>query len=538
MEWQCFRSRAGLIMSAPLDALAVGELTRNMAWAEHPEELVVSLLKVLVRAGGLSQALCYALGDTGGHLQPLAGFPKDASAFPAQAMEELENPLVYGVVGGQAYLVERLERLVHVGESFDRLREVVSAEDGVLVVPLRDMKRSVFAVLALVGKAECLLETRHAPLWQIILQLHERLLARLYQRLGSEAQVRNAKAEQERASVRARDRAARLLAAEFVGVSPAVRQLRSEMLGMLDSTLAILITGETGAGKDHAAWLIHQASSRGGKFVPVNCAAIPKDLIEAELFGSERGAFTGAHQSRKGLVADADGGTLFLDEIGDMPPDLQGRLLRLLNEKKYRPVGSNEERQSDFRLICATHRSLPARIAEGLFREDLYFRIRQMTLHVPALRDRPEDIPVLAEHTLRQFNRERQANIPGFSAQALKLLESHQFPGNVRELRSLVLVAAELTGGGTAIKSSAIRGIQSDPYPAGQDVRSMSAMEEFWRTKDLPGALASLECRLIGERLRQLNGSRMLAAQSLGIPKRTLARKCQQWNLDREDTSS
>ncbi|HFT8625440.1 TPA: sigma-54 interaction domain-containing protein [Pseudomonas aeruginosa] len=524
-------------MTAPLDALVVAGLAREMVWAAHPAELVSPLLTALVRCGGLSQALCYALSDTGTQLLPLAGFPRDDSKFPAQDMDELDNPLVYGLVGGEPCMVERIGQLVGLGASFDRLSGQVPASDGLLVVPLRDMKRSVFAVLTLVGDAEQLQHIRHAPLWQALLQMHERLLARVFERLGSEAHVRSARTAQEKAGVRARERAARLLAAEFVGVSPAVRQLRQDMLGMLDSTLAVLITGETGAGKDHAAWLIHQASSRGGKFVPVNCAAIPQDLIEAELFGNERGAFTGAHHARKGLVAEADGGTLFLDEIGDMPLELQGRLLRVLNEKKYRPVGSNLERHSDFRLMCATHQPLQKRIAEGRFREDLYFRIRQLTLHVPPLRERPEDIAVLAEHTLRQFNRERQACIPGFSAGALKLLESHRFPGNVRELRSLVLVAAELSANGKAIESDALRGVELEPRPVGRRSRSASVIDDFWHTQDLPSALANLECRLIDDRLRQTNGSRTLAAQSLGIPKRTLARKCLRWNLDKEDSS-
>ncbi|MDF5828752.1 sigma 54-interacting transcriptional regulator [Pseudomonas aeruginosa] len=201
-------------------------------------------------------------------------------------------------------------------------------------------------------------------------------------------------------------------------------------------------------------------------------------MIEAELFGNERGAFTGAHHARKGLVAEADGGTLFLDEIGDMPLDLQGRLLRVLNEKKYRPVGSNLERHSDFRLMCATHQPLQQRIAEGRFREDLYFRIRQLTLHVPPLRG-VRGHRRACRATLRQFNRERQACIPGFSAGALKLLESHRFPGNVRELRSLVLVAAELSANGKAIESDALRGVELEPRPVGRRSRSASVIDDF-----------------------------------------------------------
>ncbi|MBP0714313.1 sigma-54 dependent transcriptional regulator [Burkholderia sola] len=521
-----------------LDPLAVAGLARDLTWATTPAELAMPLLKTIVESCGLSQGVCYCLNSTGDQLQPLASFPKIASGFPDQAMSELDNPLVYGLVGCQPCTVERIDALVNVGTTFESLREHLPMQQGALVLPLRDTNRRAFAVLALFGEAGTLRELRHAPLWQTLMQIHEHLFARLNKHLGDEIQARHARADQAHANARSRERAARLLATEFVGTSAAARQLRDDMLGMLDSALAILITGETGAGKDHAAWLIHQASSRGGRFVPVNCAAIPKELIEAELFGSERGAFTGASQARKGLVAEADGGTLFLDEIGDMPLELQGRLLRVLNEKKYRPVGANQERRSDFRLICATHQPLPQRIAEGRFREDLYFRIRQQTLHVPALRERPEDIAVLAEHTLLQYNRECQVHIPGFSASALSLLQAHSFPGNVRELRSLVLVAAERTKAGQSITPEALRGLQPDRKRNEMAAELQHPLHDLWHTEDLPEALAAFESRLIDERLRLANGSRTLAARSLGIPKRTLARKCLKWNLDREDSTT
>jgi sigma-54-specific transcriptional regulator len=235
-------------------------------------------------------------------------------------------------------------------------------------------------------------------------------------------------------------------------------------------------------------------------------------------------------------LEEADG-TLFLDEIGDMPLELQGRLLRVLNEKKYRPAGANQERHSDFRLICATHQPRPLRIAEGRFRKDRCFRIRQLILHVPALRERPEDIAVLAEHTLLQYNRECQVHIPGFSARALRLLEAHSFPGNVRELRSLVMVAAESTQASQAISPDAIRGLQPIPMRAGIPTESASPRADLWLTNDLPEALVAFESRLIEARLQQANGSRSAAAQSLGIPKRTLARKYLKWNPDKEDST-
>jgi sigma-54-specific transcriptional regulator len=281
--------------------------------------------------------------------------------------------------------------------------------------------------------------------------------------------------------------------------------------------------------------LIHQSSTRGGPFVPVNCAAIPKELIEAELFGTTRGAFTGATQARSGLVAEAHGGTLFLDEIGDMPLALQGTLLRVLNEKKYRPVGATKERESDFRLICATHQPLPQRIREQQFREDLYYRIRQQSLHLPPLRERAEDIPAIAAHVLLQHSRAHHVRVAGFTDTALTWLRSQTFPGNVRELRNLVLAAAEHTGQGKAIDVATMQALMapSDLPPA----RDTPPLQALLSMTDLTEAVDSFERLMIGDRLRQLNGSRSQTAQSLGIPKRTLAYKCRKWNLDRETDS-
>ncbi|MDN7875163.1 sigma-54 interaction domain-containing protein [Burkholderia aenigmatica] len=521
-----------------LDSIDVARIARDMTWAAHPEGLATVILQAAVDSGLLRLGMCYRLDQTSDCLRPLTCVPGNASALPELDMDELDNPLVYGLVSGHPCEVEHITGMVGVGSSFERLRERFMPGDGAWILPLRDTNQHAFAVLALLGAPSALHALRQSALWQALLQIHERLFSGLQQNLGDAARARSADAVRAQVHTRTRERAARLLAAEFVGVSPAVRELRSDMLSMTDSNLAILVTGETGAGKDHAAWLIHQAGSRQGKFVPVNCAAIPKDLIEAELFGNERGAFTGASQARTGLVAEADGGTLFLDEIGDMPLELQGRLLRVLNEKKYRPVGATQERHSDFRLICATHQPLLQRIAEGSFREDLYFRIRQQCLHVPALRERPEDIPVLAEHMLLQYNRERQTHIPGISAEALLMLQMHPLPGNVRELRNLVLVAAERTERGKAIEPQALRELRP-PAPRTRSLPAMSTMplHDLWETNDLPGALAAFECHLISERLRQANGSRALAAQSLGIPKRTLARRCQRWNIFQEDSA-
>ncbi len=517
-----------------MKGLQVALLARDMGMAARPDVLAAAFMVAVQSTHGLLRGICYRLNGAADTLTPLADTGHLMQDLPDVAIDEVDNPLVYSLLSGQPCLIDKLATLAGVGNGFERLRTCLPLAEGALVLPLRDAQHRAFGAVMFAGPADHLRLVQIDPCWQALTQLHERLQTRLCS--DSTATHNASQAEHGLQTERARKRAARLLAAEFVGISAATRRVRDEMLRMTDSSLTILITGETGAGKDHAAWLIHQASPRHGKFVPVNCAAVPKDLIEAELFGTERGAYTGATHARSGLVAEADGGTLFLDEIGDMPLPLQGTLLRLLNEKKYRPLGASRERRSNFRLICATHRPLPQFVAEGRFREDLYFRIRQQTLHIPPLRERAEDILFLADHVLLQHNRERPAHVASISEGARRLLQRHPFPGNVRELRNLVLVAAEMTADGSAIRASVIRDllVNDAPVPPGADP---SPLCDLWLTDDLPAALTAFERRLIDHRLQQVDGSRTLAAQSLGIPKRTLARKCLALNLDREDTA-
>ncbi|MDR2323871.1 MAG: sigma-54 dependent transcriptional regulator [Acidovorax sp.] len=512
-------------------ASQVAQLAREWVQADSLEALAGGFVQAVGSHAGVAQALCYWCEHAGDVLRPMAhaGF-SDADPAPLIPLSELDNPLVYCLTQAKPCLVDTPSNLLGVGAGFDLLRERFAVSASLLAMPLYGQPGQMAGVLVLTGQSAALRSWRTDPVWKELQALFQALLQRLQQRWGMHLLSHS---EQRRVAEKGRARAARLLAAGFVGVGPSAKRLREEMLRLADSSLSLLLTGETGSGKDHAAWLIHQVSSREGKFVPVNCAAIPKDLIEAELFGAVRGAYTGATQSRTGLVADADGGTLFLDEIGDMPLELQGRLLRLLNEKKFRPVGATREQASDFRLICATHRPLPELVRDGAFREDLYFRIRQHVLRLPPLRERPEDIPALAAHVLLQYNRESQGNVCGLSAASLAGLQAHGFPGNVRELRSLILTAAERTPPGKAICGDLLAHLEHttsaalDPPGAG----IAAALEQLLHTDNLREAMSSFERLMLSERLRQAEGSRREAALSLGIPKRTLARKCQDLNL-------
>ena len=234
----------------------------------------------------------------------------------------------------------------------------------------------------------------------------------------------------------------------LLGASPAMVELRRLIAKLARNQAPVYVSGESGTGKELAARLIHGQGPRStAPFVPVNCGAIPPDLVESELFGHKKGAFTGAIQDNPGLFQAADGGTLFLDEVAELPLPAQVKLLRVLQEKKARPVGSQREVPVDVRLISATHRDLAAEVASGRFRQDLFYRINVIELRLPPLRERADDIPLLAEHFLRRIARQNGMRVPTLSAQALATLAQYPFPGNVRELENILERALALAEG-------------------------------------------------------------------------------------------
>src|ERR1700704_793697 len=235
----------------------------------------------------------------------------------------------------------------------------------------------------------------------------------------------------------------------LLGSSGAMQHLR-EMIGRVARSQApVHISGESGTGKELVAKLIHESGPRrDGPFVPVNCGAIPTELMESELFGHKRGSFTGAVSDKKGLIQSAEGGTLFLDEIADLPLHMQVKLLRVIQEKAVRPVGEQLEVGVDVRVLSATHKNLSSLVAEGKFREDLFYRVNVIELRVPSLRERPEDVPELAEAILRRLGRRMKISPPMLSTDALAALEIYAFPGNVRELENILERAITLSAGG------------------------------------------------------------------------------------------
>ena len=257
----------------------------------------------------------------------------------------------------------------------------------------------------------------------------------------------------------------------LVGQSLAVAAMQEEIALLQQAhTVSVLITGESGTGKEVVARAIHYGGTRArGPFVAVNCAAIPRELAESSFFGHLRGAFTGAHEARRGYFEQADGGTLFLDEIGDLPPELQAKLLRTLETGTVTPLGGSQERAVDARILAATNQELTTLIAQDRFREDLYFRLAGFTVAMPPLRSRREDIPLLVDHFLRRYGAEMGREPAGLSREALAVLEAHEFPGNVRELKNLVEYAL-IRSRGALIRPEHLRFV--DYHPAAGPVPS------------------------------------------------------------------
>lgn len=315
------------------------------------------------------------------------------------------------------------------------------------------------------------------------------------------------------------------IASRFIGTDPASRKVQQGIASAAQNELAILIQGETGCGKDVVATLIHQYSARADKpFIAVNCAALPDQLIEAELFGTKQGAFTGSVADRPGLIAAAEGGTLFLDEIGDMPIGLQAVLLRLLQQKCYRRLGDDQEHQADFRLLCATHAPLPELLKTGLFRQDLYYRIAQQQLYVPPLRDHLDDLAALSQHIIQQHNVQSSQHYAPLTTQQIYALQRHHWPGNVRELQNVIL--AHLT----QIEPITTAKHLSQPPPRIRTEISTSA-QAWLHTNNLRQARQQFEKQIITHRLYKHGGNRAKTATSLGLPKRTLAHKCLQYAI-------
>ena len=298
----------------------------------------------------------------------------------------------------------------------------------------------------------------------------------------------------------------------MVGKSPAMQHLLSEIALVAPSEATVLIHGDSGTGKELVARAIHASSARSEKpLVTLNCAALNESLLESELFGHEKGAFTGADKRREGRFVEADGGTLFLDEIGDISPMMQVRLLRAIQEREVQRVGSNQTISVDVRLIAATHRDLAAEVNAGRFRQDLYYRLNVVAIEVPSLRQLREDIPLLANHFLQRFAERNRKAVKGFTPQAMDLLIHYDWPGNIRELENTVERAVVLLTGEYISERELPLAIASTPIPLGQ-------------SQDIQ-PLVEVEKEVILAALEKTGGNKTEAARQLGITRKTLLAK-------------
>lgn len=315
----------------------------------------------------------------------------------------------------------------------------------------------------------------------------------------------------------------------MIGRDTAMQTMFQQISQLASANGPVLVVGESGTGKELVARAIHDESDRAdGPFQAVNCAGVPAELLESEFFGHEAGAFTGAVKARKGLFSQATGGTLFLDELGEMPMALQAKLLRVLQDGVIRPVGSNKEHQVDVRVVAATNKDLEQLIKNGTFREDLFYRLETFTLRIPPLRERGEDLDLLAVHLLQRYAMQMGREINGYSQEALDTLRGYEFPGNVRELQNAVERAVTFCQSDTIGPEhlpTRIRGQSRPPIPVQRGTDAI--MDQLMQGPMLP-TLDTLEKRYIHYVLEQVKGNKRRAAAVLDVSRRTLYRKLEE----------
>jgi len=366
------------------------------------------------------------------------------------------------------------------------------------------------------------------------------VVARAVERIGLRRENRLLKGELDRLG----------FTSELLGDSPAMRAVKERIARVAPTNATVLITGETGTGKELAARALHRGSPRaGGPFLAVNCAAFPENLLDSELFGHERGAFTGADRSRPGWFEAGDGGTLFLDEAGEMSLPLQAKLLRVLTDRQIVRVGSRAPRAVDVRLVVATHRDLRQRVRDGSFREDLYYRVAVVPLEMPPLRDRPDDIPVLVERFLTDAARELKVKRLTLAPSALRRLQEYPFPGNIRELRNLIERACILARGpviGPAdfpLGSDAAGPLgdsdgDGDGYRDGDGDPIHRCAHSLPSSIDLRETVEHLERELVVRALDDADGVQAEAARRLNLSRGDVGYKIRKYGIPPQDPSS
>lgn len=319
---------------------------------------------------------------------------------------------------------------------------------------------------------------------------------------------------------------------DMVGQSPAMKKVYQLIELVAGKNVTVLVAGESGTGKEVVARAIHAASERkSGPFVALNCGAIPENLLEDELFGHVRGAYTDAHHQRIGKFEQADGGTLFLDEIGNMPLSLQIKLLRVLEEREFQKLGSNQNVRVDVRILAATNCNLLEKVKAGTFREDLFYRLNVVPVHLPPLRERKEDLPLLARHFLQAITREYKLTQKNLSPSALKRLMQYQWPGNVRELRNALELACVLADERSVLQPEDFALVENTSNSSGECDLLPSEIHIPEDGLDLNQVVSELEKKLICESLQRTQGNKGKAARLLSLNRTTLVEKLRRMNL-------
>jgi len=317
---------------------------------------------------------------------------------------------------------------------------------------------------------------------------------------------------------------------KLIGESPKMLQVKTLIEEVADSGLNMLVRGESGTGKEIVARMIHSLSSRRNEaFIKVNCAAIPRDLLEAELFGYEKGAFTGAHKTKPGRFETANKGTIFLDEIGDMPLELQSKLLQVLEQHEFVRVGGIKNIRVDVRIVCATNRDLEKALEKQLIRDDLYYRLNEVTIQLPLLREMREDIPFLVDHFLKKYNLQYKKNYAQLSPKSMKLLQEYSWPGNVRQLENLIKQI--VVRGDEKIILESIKATIIPSETVGE-IGTPTEEKDYSLKKRVAQAVAQQEKKLIFEVLEKTNWNRRKAAEILRISYRSLLYKIKEYRLN------
>lgn len=326
-----------------------------------------------------------------------------------------------------------------------------------------------------------------------------------------------------------KERVERSAFGNIIGESPAMKEVFAKIRQVAASDTTVLVTGESGTGKELAVSAIQSLSPRANApFVKLNCAAIPENLLESELFGHEKGAFTGAEGQRKGKFELADGGTLFMDEIAEMKPNLQAKLLRVLQDGEFARLGGNKTIKADVRILCATNADIEERIKNGLFRSDLYYRIGVFTISLPPLRERKEDIRPLTEYFLKTSSAAAQKGLSAFSNEALDIMLGYAWPGNVRQLKNAVEYAVILAGSGREIGADCLPG----EILNGSKSKIKPRREENQSAAGEPLPLKEIERQAIEAALKRHNGNKAAAAKELGIGLKTIYRKVEEYQIE------